>query len=256
MKQFTFLGTGTSVGVPMVGCDCDVCQSTNPRNHRLRCSVLIRTAQGNVLIDTSPDFRTQMLREKVKRLHAVIYTHYHVDHLYGLDDLRPFCKYHGGPLPVHCNAETEEVIRQAFSYAFPSNTSEPEAYVPKLELKRISTEPFDVLGHTITPIPLEHAHFHVLGFRIDNLAYCTDVSRVPETSMEKLRNLDVLILDALRYKPHRAHLSINEALEIIDQLKPKQAYLTHASHDVDYDVVNPQLPPNVELAYDGLSFTF
>ena len=254
----TFLGTGTSVGVPMVGCECDVCTSDDPRNHRYRSSVLITTPEGNILIDTTPELRLQMLREKVKLIHAVLYTHYHADHLFGLDDLRPFAKYLDRPVPLFCTSEVERKIRQAFPYAFQQDSIKApiNTYLPKLSFQRISEDPFQVLGQTITPIPLIHNHFEVYGFRIGNVAYCTDVSEIPRESWQLLQDLDVLVLDALRYKPHPAHLSLDQALDIASQLKPKQAYFTHMSHEIDYNHVSERLPDNVNLAYDGLRIAF
>src|SRR6516164_5685801 len=252
-RTFVFLGTGTSVGVPMIGCSCATCQSTNPRNHRYRCAVLINTPQGNILIDTPPELRLQLLRERIGIVHAVVYTHYHADHLFGLDDVRPMQKYLGGPLPIYCTEEVEDKIRTVFSYAFTPGAESPSVgYVPKLVFERIGIEPFTVLGQIITPIPLRHAWFNVLGFRIGDVAYCTDVSLIPEPSWDLLKGLRVLVLDALRYKPHAAHFSINQALEVIEQLKPEQAYLTHMSHELEHETVNAQLPKGVELAYDGL----
>ena len=182
-RTFTFLGTGTSVGIPMIGCSCATCQSTNPRNHRYRCAVLISTPQGNILIDTPPELRLQLLRERIGIVHAVVYTHYHADHLFGLDDVRPMQKYLGGPLPIYCTEEVEDKIRTVFSYAFTPGAESPSVgYVPKLVFERIGIEPFTVLGQIITPIPLRHAWFNVLGFRIGDIAYCTDVSLIPEPS--------------------------------------------------------------------------
>jgi phosphoribosyl 1,2-cyclic phosphate phosphodiesterase len=256
-RTFTFLGTGTSVGVPMVGCDCDVCQSPNPRNHRYRCSVLVRTPEGNLVIDTTPELRLQLLRERVKLVHAVLFTHFHADHVYGLDDLRPFPHRLGGPVPLYCTAEVERKLRGAFAYAFlPEAEKLPMGYVPKLTFQRITEDPFTVLGQRVVPIPLVHAQFNVLGFRLGDVAYCTDVSKIPPESWPLLEGLQVLVLDALRFKPHPAHFNIDEALEVIDRVKPARAYLTHMSHDVEHESTNRRLPPGVELAYDGLSFAF
>jgi phosphoribosyl 1,2-cyclic phosphate phosphodiesterase len=256
-RTFTFLGTGTSTGVPMVGCDCAVCRSTDPRNQRYRCAVLIGLPQGNVLIDTPPELRLQLLRESVKRLHAVLFTHYHADHLFGLDDVRPFCRYLDGPMPIYCTREVEEKIRLAFSYAFSRDAERiPVGWIPKLGFQRITEEPFVVLGQRVVPIPLEHAQFDVFGFRIDDVAYCTDVNRIPERGWPLLEGLRILVLDALRYKPHPGHFSVNEALEVIERVKPATAYLTHMSHDIDHEEVNAKLPARVEPAYDGLSFEF
>jgi phosphoribosyl 1,2-cyclic phosphate phosphodiesterase len=256
-RSFTFLGTGTSVGIPTVGCDCPVCTSTDPRNNRYRCSVLIRTPDGNIVIDTGPELRLQLLREKVRLVHAVLYTHYHVDHLFGMDDLRPFPKLLGGPLAVYCTEETEEVLRRAFSYVFaPEAANFPLGFLPKLTLHRIDRDPFTVLGQQVIPIPLEHHHFNVLGFRIGDVAYCTDVSRIPPASWPLLEGLRVLVLDALRLKPHPAHFSVDQALDVIAQLKPHQAYLTHMGHELDHETTNARMPAGVELAYDGLRFEF
>jgi phosphoribosyl 1,2-cyclic phosphate phosphodiesterase len=257
MRSFTFLGTGTSVGVPMVGCECAVCTSTNPKNNRYRCAALIRTPQSNILIDTPPELRLQLLREKVRLIHAVLFTHYHADHLFGLDDVRPFPKHLGGPVPLYCTREMERKIIDTFSYAFqPGNDQVTAGYLPKLIFHRIGDEPFSVLGERVTPIPLSHAHFDVLGFRIDDVAYCTDVNEIPAKSWPLLEGLRVLVLDALRYKPHPGHFSINEALAVVERLRPQQTYFTHMSHDLDHDEVNRKLPPHVELAYDGLRFEF
>ncbi len=252
------MGTGTSVGVPMIGCDCAVCRSTNPRNHRYRSSVLIGTARGNILIDTSPELRLQLLRAKVKLVHAVLYTHYHVDHLFGLDDLRLFPLALKGSLPIYCNDEVEEVIRQTFAYAFhPTSGELPAGMLPKLEFRRIHESPFEVLGEQVTPIPLVHGRFNVLGFRIGDLAYCTDVSEIPERSWRLLEGLRVFIVDALRPgTPHPAHFSLEQALEVIARVKPQQAYLTHMAHTMDYDRLVETLPPGVAPAYDGLTFHF
>jgi phosphoribosyl 1,2-cyclic phosphate phosphodiesterase len=256
-RTFTFLGTGTSVGVPMVGCDCEVCTSSDPRNRRDRCAVLIGTPQGNILIDTPPELRLQLLREKVKVVHAALFTHFHADHVFGLDDLRPMPLQLGGPVPLYCTLEVEQKLRQSFAYAFaPSAEHMPVGYLPKLSFQRITTEPFTVLGQRVVPIPLIHAHFDVFGFRIDNVAYCTDVNEIPRESRRLLEDLDVLVLDALRYRPHPGHFCLSEALDVIEQFQPKRAYLTHMSHDIDHATASRQLPRGVEFAYDGLKFEF
>ncbi|MBN9122725.1 MAG: MBL fold metallo-hydrolase [Planctomycetes bacterium] len=242
----------------MLGCDCHVCTSTNPRNHRYRCSVLIGTPAGNVLIDTTPELRLQLLRENVKLVNAVAYTHYHVDHLFGLDDLRLFPVLLKGPLPIYCTDEVEAMIRRVFAYAFdPTNAELPVGMVPRLELRRIDERPFEVLGERFTPIPLLHGRFDVFGFRIGNVAYCTDVSGIPERSWPLLEGLDVFVIDALRPgKPHPSHFSLEQALEAIERVKPRRAYFTHMAHTMDYDELMKSLPPGVEPAYDGLSFRF
>jgi phosphoribosyl 1,2-cyclic phosphate phosphodiesterase len=257
-RTFTFLGTGTSVGVPMIGCECGVCRSPNPRNHRYRCSVLIGTPRGNVLIDTTPELRLQLVRANVKLVHAVLYTHYHADHLFGLDDLRVFPVALKAPLPIFCTDEVEEVIREAFSYAFHAVGDEAvAAMLPRLEFRRITENPFEALGQTVTPIPMQHGRFNVFGFRVGNVAYCTDVSHIPDRSWPLLEGLDVFVVDALRPgKPHPSHFSLEQALDAVARVKPRQAYLTHMSHSMDYDTLSGKLPPNVAMAYDGLSFRF
>jgi phosphoribosyl 1,2-cyclic phosphate phosphodiesterase len=257
-RTFTFLGTGTSTGVPMLGCRCAVCTSSDPRNHRYRCAALVTLPQGQLLIDTPPELRLQLLRAGVGFANAVIFTHYHADHLFGLDDLRQFPRLLGGPVPVYCADDVEAVIRTTFPYVFNSAYSDsPASYVPKLEFHRIKGgEVFTVLGQPITPVPLVHAQFRVLGFRIDGIAYCTDVNRIPEGSLSLLQGLKVLVLDALRHRPHPAHFGVQEALDVIAQLKPERAYLTHLSHELDYEAVTRELPPHVRLAHDGLSFDF
>jgi phosphoribosyl 1,2-cyclic phosphate phosphodiesterase len=256
-RTFTFLGTGTSMGVPMIGCDCAVCRSDDPHNHRYRCAVLIRAPGGNILIDTPPELRLQLLRERVGLIHAALFTHYHADHLFGLDDLRPVPRLLGAPVPLYCTAEVEGKIRQAFSYAFGPRADElPSGMIPKLVFRRITTEPFEAVGERITPIPLIHAHFDVFGFRIGDVAYCTDVNEIPRSSWPLLEDLQVLVLDALRHRPHPAHFGLGQALDVIDQFRPRQAYLTHMSHEMDHKTVNRELPAHVRLAYDGLGFPF
>jgi phosphoribosyl 1,2-cyclic phosphate phosphodiesterase len=254
-RTFVFLGTGTSVGVPMIGCDCPVCRSDNPKNHRYRSSVLIQTPAGNILIDTGPELRLQLIRERVSVVNAVLYTHYHVDHLYGLDDLRLVAKHLGGPVPLYCTEEVEKVVRQTFSYAF-TDESAPVGFVPKLYFHRINDTPFRVLDELITPVPLIHSVFNVFGFRIGDIAYCTDVNEIPEASWPLLEGVRVLIIDALRFKSHPAHMGLNDALEVIERVNPEHAYLTHMSHEFDYETLPASLPGGVEMAYDGLRFRF
>jgi phosphoribosyl 1,2-cyclic phosphate phosphodiesterase len=256
-RTFTFLGTGTSVGVPMLGCGCATCLSPNPRNQRWRCAALIENSRGYLLIDAPPELRLQLLRARAPLVHALLLTHFHADHLFGLDDVRVFPHRLGGSLPIYCNAETEAVIRRNFAYAFEADTALTYSFVPQLHFESISPgRPFQALGETILPIALDHAQFNVLGFRIGNLAYCTDVSSVPPASIEMLQGLDVLVLDALRHKPHPAHLSLSEALKVVERLRPRQTWLTHMSHDLEHEETERALPGNVRLAYDTLSFEF
>src|SRR5262245_19719539 len=216
----------------MIGCDCQVCTSSDPRNQRTRPSVLVSFPGGNLLIDTTPEMRMQLVRERVRQVHAIAFTHAHADHLFGLDDARLFPRWIGGPVPVYCEHETEECIRRVFHYAFHPGTERWAAgFVPKLQFIRI--EPgvaFEVLGQRLLPIRLEHGSSPVLGFRVGAVAYCTDVSRIPEASRVMLEGLDVLILDALRYEPHPTHFSLAEALAVVEELKPRRTFLTHLSH--------------------------
>jgi phosphoribosyl 1,2-cyclic phosphate phosphodiesterase len=256
-RTFTFLGTGTSVGIPMLGCDCATCHSPNPRNQRYRCSALIRLPQGNLLIDTTPELRLQLLRAHAKVIHAVLYTHYHADHLFGLDDLRPLAWKLGGPVPIYCTTEVESKIREAFAYAFGPHADKMSAgAIPKLVIRPITSAPFTVLEQGITPIPLLHAHFDVFGFRIGDLAYCTDVNQIPGSSWPLLEGVRILILDALRLRPHPAHFSLEEALAVIARLRPQQAFLTHIGHDLEHEAISERLPSGTALAYDGLEFEF
>lgn len=256
-RQLVFLGTGTSVGVPMIGCDCSVCRSPDPKNQRYRCSVLIQAVGGNILIDTTPELRLQLLRENISVVHSILYTHLHADHIFGLDDVRPMCRFLDGPLPIHCTPDMELQIRKIFHYAFPEKAeAESAGFIPRLCFERITDEPFLVCGQEVTPIPLLHARMKVFGYRIGNMAYCTDVSSIPDASWKLLENLDVLVLDALRIKPHPAHFCLRESLEVIARLRPRQAYLTHMTHEIDHEVIGKQLPPNVAFAYDGLRFDF
>jgi phosphoribosyl 1,2-cyclic phosphate phosphodiesterase len=251
--QLILLGTGTSVGVPSMGCGCEVCTSPDPRDKRTRCAALVGLAQGNLLIDTPPDLRQQLLREKVGIVHAVLFTHEHADHIFGLDDLRLFPFYLGHPVPLYCETLVEERIRRSFDYAFTNEEPTHPGAAPQLTFERIGVAPFDVLGTRVTPVRLKHGpRFDVLGFRIGNVAYCTDTNGIPPESMARLEGLDVLIIDALRHRPHVTHFSVDEAIEIARQLKPKRTIFTHISHDLGHASTTAQLPAGIELGYDGL----
>lgn len=255
-RTLIVLGSGGSVGVPVIGCDCPVCTSPDPKNARTRPSVLLQTPAGNILIDTSPELRLQFVREKIAVAHAVLYTHYHVDHLFGLDDVRVFPRRLGHAVPIYCNDEVEEVIRTAFSYAFHAPAvSDPAFVLPKLEFRRVTDEPLEILGLPVTPIPLVHGRFHVYGYRVGDLAYCTDVSEIPARSWPLLQGLDTLILDAVRPgESLPSHFGLDAALDVVAKLKPKRTYLTHLSHSMDPAKLT--LPPGVELAWDGLRVPF
>lgn len=247
------LGTGTSVGVPAIGCGCEVCLGGHPRNQRTRASAILGLPEGNLLIDTSPDLRTQLLREKIGIVHSVIYTHEHTDHLMGFDDLRLFQFYLGHAVPIYCNDQVETRLREAFGYAFFNGPQTHQGATPAVELNAIESQPIEILGATVVPIPLKHGpKFDVLGFRVGNVAYCTDVSEIPETSWPLLQGLDTLVLDALRKEPHITHLSIDQAIDVAQRLGAKQTYFTHCACKLDYEKVNPTLPAGIEVGYDGL----
>jgi phosphoribosyl 1,2-cyclic phosphate phosphodiesterase len=251
-QQLILLGTGTSVGVPTIGCNCAVCQGGHPKNQRTRCAVILGLPEGNLLIDTPPELRMQLVRERIGIVHSVLYTHEHADHIFGLDDLRLFPFYLGHAVPIYCEAKVEDRIRKSFDYAFSDQPPTHAGAAPQLEFRRITEEPFIALGTLIQPIPLTHGpRFTVLGFRIGNIAYCTDASAIPDASWPLLEGLDVLILNALRHKPHATHFSLEEAIAVAQRVRPQRTLFTHVSHDLDYEATNAALPPGMELAYDG-----
>jgi phosphoribosyl 1,2-cyclic phosphate phosphodiesterase len=250
--QLILLGTGTSVGVPSIGCPCEVCGSTDPRDKRTRCAALVGLPEGNLLIDTPPDLRQQLLRERVGIVHSVLFTHEHADHIFGLDDLRLFQFYLGHPVPLYCEPLVEERIRKSFDYAFADLEPTHAGAAPQLAFQRIGLEPFELLGGHVQPVRLKHGpRFDVLGFRFGNVAYCTDTNGIPPESMARLEGLDVLVIDALRNRPHVTHFSLDEAIEVARQLKPKRTIFTHMSHDLGHAQTNAMLPAGMELGYDG-----
>lgn len=250
--QLVVLGTGTSVGVPMVGCGCATCTSPNPRNQRTRCSLAVGLPQGVLLVDTTPDLRAQLLRERIGCAHATLYTHEHADHVFGLDDVRLFYHYLGRPMDVYCEAEVEARIRKSFDYAFRPQANAYAGGVPQLVFHRIGLAPFDALGRRIVPIRLRHGRGDVLGFRFGTVAYCTDTNEIPPESWSLLEGLDVLILDALRPRPHATHFSLDEAVAAARRIGAPRTYFTHMSHELEHEATNRLLPPGMELAYDGL----
>ncbi|MCO6512660.1 MAG: MBL fold metallo-hydrolase [Aridibacter famidurans] len=249
--KLTFLGTGTSTGVPSIGCGCETCLSEDPRDKRLRVSVLIEHAGARVLVDTSIDFRQQALRAGIKKLDAVLITHCHVDHVFGLDDIRPL-NFRYGAMGVYANEIAWKDLRRIFQYIF-----EPTHFgggLPQLIPHTVvRSSPFSIAdGLEVTPIEVIHGKLPVIAYRFNNFAYATDLKTIPDESMDLLRDLDVLALDCVRIKPHSTHLCLDEALEYIAELKPRRAYLTHLNHDIMHERDSRLLPENVEFAYDGL----
>lgn len=252
--KLILLGTGTSVGVPAIGCRCDTCTSDHPRNQRTRASAILGLPEGNLLIDTSPDLRTQLIREEIGIAHAVIYTHEHSDHVMGFDDLRLFQFYLGHPVPIYCSEIVEQRLRKAFDYAFEDRVQTHRGAVPSVDLHRLTHEPVELLGAKVIPIPLKHGpRFEVLGFRVGNVAYCTDVSEIPDTSWPLLEGVETLVLDALRPQPHPTHFTIDQAIEVARKLNVKQTYFTHCACSLNYETVQPTLPAGVDVGYDGLT---
>jgi phosphoribosyl 1,2-cyclic phosphate phosphodiesterase len=253
-RSLVFLGTGTSYGVPMIGCDCAVCGSTDPRNRRHRASVLLRNGDRNILIDATPDFREQMLRHRIRRLDAILLTHPHADHIFGLDDVRAFSARQEEPIPVYGDADTLRVIRKNLDYAFGDAT--PSAYsfdVPRMVTRALDGRGIEVEGTRVQPVSILHGRRTILAYRIGDFAYVTDCSGVPDASMPLLEGLDTLVLGAVRHDPHPAHFSVEQALELIAQLSPRRAFLTHISHRLDHVETEAALPADVRLAYDGLA---
>ena len=250
--KVTFLGTGTSIGVPRIGCRCSVCTSDDLKNNRLRCALHLEHRGYSILVDTGPDLRTQALRYCIDHVDSVLFTHGHADHLHGLDDVRTYCFGRAAPLPCHAAPFTIQRIERVFDYAF--DRSAPST-VPQIELIPIAG-PFKVCGLDIEPLTVYHGRAPVIAFRIGRFAYVTDTNRIPPEAMARLHGLDVLVLDALRHQEHPTHFNVSQALEIVDQLKPVQTYLTHVAHDLEHHQTNAELPNGVELAYDGLVLEF
>lgn len=246
-----FLGTGTSQGVPVIACKCAVCKSDNSKDKRLRTSLMLTIDERNIVIDTGPDFRQQMLREKVETLDAVVFTHEHKDHIAGMDDIRAFNFSANKPMDVYASELTEIGLRREFHYVFGENNYPG---IPQVNLHRIGDEPFEVAGETIIPINVLHYKLPVKAFRVRDFAYVTDANYIAPHEMEKLKGVKYLVLNALRQTPHISHFSLEEALEIIKQIAPRRAYLTHLSHLMGkHDEISKNLPAHVEIAYDGLA---
>jgi len=250
MLKITVLGSGTSMGVPTIGCDCDVCRSPDPHDNRLRPSVLVTYNGRNVLIDTTPDFRTQALRAQIRRVDAILFTHEHADHIMGLDDVRPFNFRQKEQIPIYAAPETMAVIRRTFHYIFDGR--QKESNVPRLDCRTLDGGPFELFGLEFRPVPLLHGAQQIYGFRFGRAAYLTDHSEVPAASCQLLGGLDVLFLDALRYKPHPTHSTVDRSLATARLVEARRVFFTHICHDLPHARTEAKLPEHVRLAYDGL----
>jgi phosphoribosyl 1,2-cyclic phosphate phosphodiesterase len=251
--QLTILGAGSSAGTPVIGCNCLTCTSSNPRNKRTRCSSFITLDSGEViLIDTGPDLRTQALREGLKRVDAVLYTHTHADHLHGIDDLRGFCQLNKHQIPLYTYKEAAEHIKSKFGYTL----REPGGYweLPVLGITEVDA-PFDLFGTKITPIPIMHGRIQIFAYRIGNIAYMTDASHIPDSSLDLLKGLDLLLIDCLRAEKHPTHINIEQSLDYVGQIKAKQSVLIHMTHELEYETLTQKLPKNVAVGYDGMKLS-
>ncbi|WP_321285629.1 MBL fold metallo-hydrolase [uncultured Sunxiuqinia sp.] len=251
--KIEFLGTGTSQGVPVVACDCATCQSTNARDKRLRSALFIEADNQKVVIDAGPDFRQQMLRIGLKKLDAILITHEHTDHIFGLDDIRAFNWVQKHPTDIYAELRVQNSIKRVFDYVFEKNKYPG---IPQMNLHLVENKPFKVNSVDVMPIRGYHHKLPVFGFRIGKMAYLTDINRIEDEEKQKLQDLDMLVVNALRIEKHISHFNLKEALELIKEVKPKQAYLTHISHLMGlHENVEQQLPDNVHLAYDGLKLS-
>ncbi|WP_020677193.1 GPMC system MBL fold metallohydrolase [Geopsychrobacter electrodiphilus] len=244
----TILGSGTSTGIPVIGCSCAVCRSEDPRNRRTRCSALLSFCGHNILIDTATDLRQQLLRENIGHIDAVLYTHVHADHLHGIDDLRVFTRRDMPALPLYGAASTLQQIRHNFSYIFDPVTQ--PGYIPQLKTCPVANS-FTLGGLTLIPVPLLHGAMEVFGYRIGPLAYLTDCNGIPKNSLKLLKGLDVLILDGLRLKPHKTHFNVQQAVAMAQEIGAQQTWLTHLSHEIDHPLHEKELPQGIGFAYDG-----
>lgn len=250
----TFLGSGTSQGVPMIGCECAICKSDNPKDKRLRSSILVQSESSTIVVDSGPDFRQQMLRENVKKLDAVLFTHEHKDHIAGLDDVRAYNYLSGKEMDVYATVNVQEALKREFFYVF-SGLTYPG--IPKLNLRTIENKPFNIRDISILPIEVKHLNLPVLGFRFKDLTYITDANFISEEEMDKVKGSKYLIINALRREKHPSHFTLKEAVKLIEEIKPEKAWLTHLSHQMGkHDEVNSELPLGVECAYDGLRIEF
>lgn len=248
--KITVLGSGTSSGIPLIGCQCAVCTSSDPRDNRLRPSIVVSHGDRRIVIDTTPDFRTQALRSRLERVDAVLFTHSHADHIMGLDDVRPFNYHQKSRIPIYGAADTIQTVRQVFQYIFDDRAH--LTFVPQLDTYVLEGSELDLHGLPFQPIRVMHGKLPIFGYRFGNAAYLTDHSEIPPDAMEQLRDLDVLFLDALRHVPHPTHSTVEESVNNIRKLRPKRAFLTHISHDLGHAETESRLPNGIQLAYDGL----
>lgn len=252
-NKFTILGSGTSTGVPTIGCNCETCLSDDIRDKRLRCSLLVESDDTVVVIDTSSDFRMQMLQHKVNKIDAVVYTHHHFDHIGGFDDIRSYNFTMNKPIDIFGTENTISHIQRIYSYAF-SEPQQSGGGVPEINVNFIDSTPFKIKNLEFIPIPMMHGKLEVLGFRIGDFAYCTDTNYISENALKLLTNLEILVIDGLRHHKHSTHFSVNEAIEISRLIKPRKTYLTHISHYLRHAQTEKNLPENIFLAYDGIKF--
>ncbi len=250
----TFLGTGTSSGVPMVACDCGVCKSNDAKDQRLRSSILVQSSKTSFVVDTTPDFRYQMLREQVKKLDAVLYTHPHKDHIAGLDDVKAFTFVSGNAMEIFANELTQEALKREFYYIF---TDKKYPGIPQVNINTIDLTPFSIGDIPVIPILVWHLNMPVLGFRFGDFTYITDANRMEETEKDKIKGSKTLVINALRHKKHLSHFTLDEAIDLVQELNVPQAYFTHISHQLGkHQQINSELPNGVELAYDGMRLRF
>ena len=252
--KITFLGTGTSSGVPMVACDCGVCKSNDAKDQRLRSSILVQSSKTSFVVDTTPDFRYQMLREQVKKLDAVLYTHPHKDHIAGLDDVKAFTFVSGNAMEIFANELTQEALKREFYYIF---TDKKYPGIPQVNINTIDLTPFSIGDIPVIPILVWHLNMPVLGFRFGDFTYITDANRMEETEKDKIKGSKTLVINALRHKKHLSHFTLDEAINLVQELNVPQAYFTHISHQLGkHQQINSELPNGVELAYDGMRLRF